>query len=70
MVDVGIVEDVDPVNPLVVLPLSSCPLKCSMRGGCVKHKDDDTVPFCICHYGYTGRAWGCAADSCSLQAAC
>lgn len=55
VVDAGIIEDVDPANPLVVLPLSSCPLKCSMHGGCVRRKEE-VLPWCVCHYGFTGAA--------------
>lgn len=53
MTEVGIIEDVDPVNPLVALPLSSCPLKCSSQGGCVRRKDE-VLPFCTCRYGFQG----------------
>lgn len=55
---VGVIEDVDPPNPLVVLPLSSCPLKCSLQGGCVRRQHgsgSEILPFCACHYGFTGR---------------
>lgn len=55
---VGIIEDVDPPNPLVVLPLSSCPLKCSLQGGCVRREHgsgSEILPFCSCHYGFAGR---------------
>lgn len=54
MTEVGIIEDIDPVNPLVALPLSSCPLKCSAQGGCVRRKEE-VLPFCACHYGFQGE---------------
>lgn len=67
--DVGIIEDVDPLHPLVVLPLGSCPLKCSFQGACVRRKEE-VLPFCTCHYGFTGEFCEQRAQHTDLQNVC
>lgn len=59
VVEVGIVDEIAGEEPLVAVPGSSCPLHCNSQGACVQKKSEG-IPFCACHYGFSGgwqQAW-------------
>lgn len=49
-----VVEDIGGFDSLIALPIGSCPLQCSLQGSCVR-SPQDMLPFCVCHYGFTGK---------------
>lgn len=48
--------DMEPhaADGLAALPLSACPERCSLQGGCVRRKNGGE-PHCLCHYGFAGN---------------